>query len=204
MSGIEVPRWPTTSRELLAALPDPQNSEAWNEFDRRYGDVVRAFCLEKGLQLADAEDVTQQVFTAVSRQVGGFEYNPDRGRFRSWLVTVSLRAIWKVWKRQGRSQEITLSDLDVLLQPSDDGWLRDFSGAITEVAAKKIRSEFSKEEWTVYERSWLQEVPYVVIGRELGRSVSWVYQAKSRILKRLRQQVAILCEDIASPLPGLP
>lgn len=204
MSGIEVPRWPTTSRELLAALPDPQNSEAWNEFDRRYGDVVRAFCLEKGLQLADAEDVTQQVFTAVSRQVGGFEYNPDRGRFRSWLVTVSLRAIWKVWKRQGRSQEITLSDLDVLLQPSDDGWLRDFSGAITEVAATRIRAEFSQEEWTVYEQSWLQEVPYVVIGRELGRSVSWVYQAKSRILKRLRQQVAILCEDIASPLPGLP
>lgn len=204
MSGIGTPRWPTTSRELLAALPDPRNSEAWTEFDRRYGDVVRAFCVEKGLQLADAEDVAQQVFAAVSRQVVGFEYNPERGRFRSWLATVALRAIWKVLSRQGKSREIPLDEIQLLLQPSDDDWLRDFSGALVEVAAQRIRAEFSPEEWTVYEQSWQQDVPYVEIARELGRSLSWVYQAKSRVLKRLRQQIAILYDDIACPYPDRP
>ena len=199
MSGMEKPNWPTTSRGLLAALPDQRNSDALNEFDRRYGEVVLAFCLEKGLQAADAEDVAQQVFTAVHCQIGEFEYNPDRGRFRAWLITVALRAIWKIWNRNGTRKEVSLEDLTGLLQPTDNGWPSHFSAAVLEVATARIRSEYSAEEWTVFEQSWLHDVPYTRIADELGRSISWVYQAKSKILKRLRQQVATLVEDIATP-----
>lgn len=204
MDSRDSPSWPTTSRSLLAALPDAGNSQAWSEFDRRYGDVVRAFCLDKGLQLADAEDVTQQVFVAVSRRMHEFQYKPEEARFRSWLATVALRAIWKLWGQQRKSQQISLEDVQKLLQPIEQDWLSDYSGPLLNAAAKQIRVEFSAEEWQVFERSSLEDTPYTEIAAELSRSMSWVYQAKSRILKRLKQQIAILYDDIASPLRELP
>ena len=199
MSRVERRSWPSTSPELLAALPDVRNSLAWDEFDRRYGDLLRVFCIQKGLQDADAEDVTQQVFLEVARNIGEFSYDAARGRFRSWLVVVTQRAIWKVWQRRGQMREVPLDDFRHLLRPSSLDGIQGFQEAVLELASRQIRGEFSVEEWTVFERSFRNDIPSSEIAKALERSVSWVYQAKSRILKRLRQQVAVLCKDIAPP-----
>src|SRR5262245_58902393 len=95
--------WPTTSVRLVAALRRPEDHVAWERFSTEYGPALLEFCERRGLQRADAEDLVQTVFVGVHRKIGVLEFSEDRGRFRSWLSTIALRAIWKLrYRKNGR------------------------------------------------------------------------------------------------------
>jgi RNA polymerase sigma-70 factor, ECF subfamily len=190
-------RWRTTSWGLLRALGKTDNAEAWRQFDRRYGEIVRQFCRQRGLQHADAEDVAQRVFLDLDRRVGELAEGPERAKFRSWLSTVILRAIWKVRRRNGR--ELLSEDLDELSQASSAAETDEIGAAVFEVAVEQVRAEFDDQEWEVFERNWRRDQPHAVVARELGRPIGWVYRTKFRILQRLKQQVATLSANIAWP-----
>ena len=58
---------PTTRASLLFRLRDPQDHEAWVEFVTLYEPVVYRLLRRHGLQDADAREVMQELFLAVSR-----------------------------------------------------------------------------------------------------------------------------------------
>ncbi len=68
----------TTRPSLLRRLRDPQDHDAWREFDARYGELVLRYCLSRGLQHSDGEDVRQMVMLSLSRTLRSFEYSPRR------------------------------------------------------------------------------------------------------------------------------
>ena len=74
-----------TSANLLRALSRPEHREqAWQTFLTRYRPMIHAWCCRAGLQHADAEDVTAEVFAKLVRALDTFVY--DRRRlFRGWL-----------------------------------------------------------------------------------------------------------------------
>ena len=81
---------PTTRPSLLVRIRDARDAEAWREFVRLYSPLVYRFARRKGLQDADAADVTQDVMRAVMSSVRRLDYDPDRGSFRGWLFTLDL------------------------------------------------------------------------------------------------------------------
>lgn len=190
-------RWRTTSWGLLRAMGKTNNAEAWRQFDQRYGEIVRQFCLKRGLQYADAEDVAQRVFLDLDRRVGELAERPARAQFRAWLSTVILRAIWKVRRRSGR--EISWEGLDELSRACSAAGTDTINAAIVEVAVTHVQTEFDDEQWEVFERNWRRDQSHAEVARALGRPVGWVYRTKFKILQRLKQQVAALSANIAWP-----
>ena len=85
----------TTHTTLLARLTDGRDPAAWREFDERYGELIRSFARRQDLQPADCDDVAQDVLFSLSKAMPGFRYDPAKGKFRSYLKTVTLRAIFK-------------------------------------------------------------------------------------------------------------
>ena len=83
----------STHPSLLLRIRDSQDSLAWNEFAQLYAPIIHAFGRRRGLQEADAADVTQEVLRAVSRSVGRFQYEPSRGGFRHWLFTITRNKV---------------------------------------------------------------------------------------------------------------
>src|SRR5437763_4484713 len=75
-----------TRASLLARLGDPEDRAAWRQFVELYASLVYGFARQRGLQDADAADLTQEVFLAVARQAGRWQYDPQRGSFRGWLL----------------------------------------------------------------------------------------------------------------------
>jgi RNA polymerase sigma-70 factor (ECF subfamily) len=73
----------------LVRIRNAEDQRAWEEFVEIYTPLIYAFCRQRGLQDADAADVAQEVMRAVSRAIGGFDYQPERGRFRSWLFAIT-------------------------------------------------------------------------------------------------------------------
>jgi RNA polymerase sigma factor (sigma-70 family) len=83
-----------TGVNLLTQIKDGTNTDAWEEFVREYGPVVYGFARKRGLQDADAADITQEVLWSVSRFIGQKRYDPARGTLRGWLYTVARNKIF--------------------------------------------------------------------------------------------------------------
>jgi len=79
----------TTHVSLLLRLRlDESNESAWIEFINRYGGRIYQWCLQRKLQPADAEDVTQNVLMKLAKAIQTFEYDSSL-TFRGWLRTIT-------------------------------------------------------------------------------------------------------------------
>src|SRR2546423_13542864 len=76
---------PTTPASLLFRLRDSQDHEAWVEFVSLYEPVAYRLLRRHGLQDADAREVMQDLFLAVSRNIDRWDPAKERGSFRGWL-----------------------------------------------------------------------------------------------------------------------
>jgi RNA polymerase sigma-70 factor, ECF subfamily len=195
MSGQDP--FPTTVAPLLHDLCNRQDSAAWSLFTSRYAEVLICFCRRRGLQQADAEDISQHVLFAVSRQISRFQIRSDRGLFRSWLATIALREIWKRKRQLSQKPGSLLEDSEKLAEPACRSWLDDLNAAALETGMQRICPEFSPEEWNAFRRVWLSDEPCLKVAADIGKPASWVYRAKYRILDRLKREIRILADDSA-------
>jgi RNA polymerase sigma factor (sigma-70 family) len=190
-----------TSPSLLRRIRDPQDSGSWQVFVQTYGPLVYAYCRRSRLEENDAADVSQEVLMRVSNALKSFEYDPEKGRFRYWLGRIVLNEISRFFKSKGKRQSI---DANLASGPGMDGiageehWNEHFQTAILDSALKRIESEFEPETWKAFEAAWLQDLPSNEVAQRLSIQVEKVYVAKSRVLKRLKEELLLLCEDIPS------
>jgi RNA polymerase sigma-70 factor, ECF subfamily len=195
MSGQDF--FPTTVAPLLNALRNQEDSVAWRQFSARYAGVLICFCRRRGLQQADAEDISQQVMFAVSRQIRSFQQQADRGLFRSWLATIAIRAIWKQKRQLRRMSAGSLEGCEELAEPNGRSWLADFNAAVLDASLNRICPEFSAEEWAAFLRMWQSDEPCLAVAVDVCKPASWVYRTKYRILDRLKREIAGLADDSA-------
>lgn len=193
--------WPSTSGTLLGQLQNELSNPHWQTFLSIYEPVLISFCRRKGLQESDARDVTQISLIAVMKGIVGFTYDPVKGKFRSWLGTIVAREIARYRRKQFRAG-IQLVDQPAweLRTVSDDdvAWSLFFNREICNIALRRIESDFEDETWRAFELLWKQDVSPGVVAATMNRPVSWAYQAKFRVLKRLEEEVRFLSADIPS------
>ncbi len=193
---------PPTRPTLIWRIRNAQDHEAWKEFVRIYTPLIFGHCLRKGLQPADAEDVTQDVFTKVSQAIGKFDYRPEKGRFRAWLGKVVASAIRRSQSRPRQLDGWADMDVDSPLdvqeaRAEDSAWTEEFSHHIYQTALARVRPCFEEQSWQIFELLWCHDLPPVEVARRLGLSLESVFVAKHRVLKRLQQEVLHLAEDSA-------
>ena len=76
--------WPSTRPTLMLGIQNGRNDADWSTFLDLYLPIVLNYCRKRGLQEADALDVTQSVIERVRRFI--HRYDPGAGRFRGWLA----------------------------------------------------------------------------------------------------------------------
>ncbi|MBX9628695.1 MAG: sigma-70 family RNA polymerase sigma factor [Gemmataceae bacterium] len=193
---------PTDTRaSLLVRLRDPADRVSWGLFAAVYGPLVKGYCRHHGLQDADADDVSQEVLLRVTRSIGGFEYDPGRGRFRDWLGTVARNAVRRFHGRQAGAPRGTGADDRPELDGADPGdpdpeWVARYQAGLLAAACDRARPHFEPHTWRAFERAWLDQVPAADVAAELGLPIHAVYVAKSRVVGRLRAELAYLAEDM--------
>ena len=186
-----------TRLSLLARLEDPEDQAAWAQFVELYGSLIYGFARDRGLQDADAADLTQEVFLAISRTAGRWRFDPARGSFRGWLFGVTRHHLARFLERRG-SQPLGSGDSNAQARlneaPSpDDGlaaaWEKEFQQQLFRVASERIRDHFAPTTWEAFWRTaTLGESP-AAVAEQLGLSVGAVYVARSRILARLTEEI---------------
>ena len=65
---------PETRASLIGRLNEPASDEVWTEFVVIYRPLIYRVAIAKGLQHADAEDLTQDALTTIRRSLSTFEH----------------------------------------------------------------------------------------------------------------------------------
>ena len=197
-----MPRTPSTNRSLLARLRTQKDAEAWSLFVELYTPLVYRYARRRGLQDADAGDVAQKVITRVFRALKTFRYDPKKGRFRDWLGTITRREVIRHLGREARGKGAGRGRGDSVARrlPSapEGDWLEEFNAHVLRTAVDRIRNQFDETTWKAFDLTWLRSVEPQDAARQLGKSVAWLYKARFRVLKRLREEVAFIADDAAA------
>ena len=182
---------PETRESLLASLNSPVADESWREFAAIYRPLIFRVAVAKGLQHADAEDLTQETLTAVERSLDSYE--ASRGSFRSWLYQITRNLVVNHLTRGRETVGTGDSNVARLLaqhpQSGDDTatlFRLEYRRARFQQAAASVRAEFHESTWDAF---WLTAVDLRSIrsvAEQLGKSQGAVRVARCRVLDRLR------------------
>jgi RNA polymerase sigma-70 factor (ECF subfamily) len=139
-------------------IRDAQDAASWRTFADAYAPLICRYSRRRGLQDADADDVTREVLAEVARCVRTFEYRPERGRFRDWLGTLTCRRVWRLLQRQGRGGAAAPGQaLDEQAGPPPDGeWVAEFNAGLLRGALERVRPHCTEATWRMFERVWLE------------------------------------------------
>ena len=203
-------RWPDTRPSIMVRIGNGDQN-AWSEFVEIYRPLIYAFAHSRGLQDADADDVTQRV----SAKVNGFEYDQGKGHFRGWLGRVTAREIMRRIRclnvqAGAKAKMIRRQPWKAFHRLKTKSTGIGFRSALADRALARIRSEFSVGEWEVFEAvafrriatseglqyEQIQPPPYKLEAEKRGKEVSWVYQVKYQITKCLKQEIVYLAESL--------
>ena len=183
------------------------DADAWAEFVDLYGPLIYRYGRRRGLQDADAADLSQDVLREVARSIGRFQYDPSLGRFRNWLFVVAQRRLFSQFQRTQR-QTAGSGDTSVLatlheVPSSDDeqaAWEDEYRRHLFTWACEQVRCEFEEHTWSAFWQTAVEEQKPQDVADALGMKVGSVYVAKNRVLARLRVKVAEVEESAAQDL----
>lgn len=189
---------PLTSPSLLLRIRNPGDTESWQTFQEIYAPIIRAYCRRRAVQATDTDDIVQEVLSVVAKSIQTFEYSPEKGRFRAWLGTVTANELKSFISSRANRQSPTLSDGSFSQLPNadpDSDWIAIFSEHIFQVACDRVRQDFEPAKWECFETTWVDRISAPEVAERLGIPVHSVYVNKSRVRKRLEEEVSMLADD---------
>ena len=142
-----------------------------------------------GLQDADAADLAQDVFAVLVRKLPEFNHDPRRS-FRGWLHTVLLNR----WRDRTRHTPASLPNDVPAPDPIEEIHESEYRRHLVDRALRLMRSDFETTTWRACWGCVAEGRPAAEMAAELGLSVAAVYIARSRVLRRLRQELAGLID----------
>lgn len=189
-----------TGVTVFALLADLNNKAAWDHFVDRYAPRIYRWCVLRGLQDADARDVSQAVLVKLFVHLG--TYDPDRGRFRTWLGRVVKNALNDFLRSQQRRhfQGVGDSWAQSILDSAEAG--EDLAQAMDEEFERELLAEakvvvqqrVEPSSWQAFILTALESWEPASVATHLGMTVTAVYMARHRIQKMLAREIARLEE----------
>ena len=178
---------------LERARANDQN--AWTRLAALYRPLVLFWCRRANCPAADAEDVAQDVLAGVAAGLGGFRRDRPGDSFRGWLRGITRNQVLMYFRRnRGRPQPVGGSEAqgqvrnlpDPLVEPPDE---EAEVSLIYRRAVGQVRGEFEPRTWDMFWRTVVEGIPTATVADELATTPAAVRQAKSRVLRRLKQEM---------------
>jgi RNA polymerase sigma-70 factor (ECF subfamily) len=180
---------------LKAARPDASD---WNRLQGVYLPLIERW-LSRVPGLGDeSADLAQEILIVVFREVPRFDRRRE-GSFRAWLRQVTVNKIRNWGRKRHRRPVVGLDPADEFLErlsdPNDDlarEWDHDHDKHVVEKLLAAVQRDFTPATWEAFQRFGVEGVPAGRVAQELGLSENAVILAKSRVLKRLREEAGDL------------
>jgi RNA polymerase sigma-70 factor, ECF subfamily len=191
------PSPPETRTSLIMRLPNAADVAAWEEVVAVYGPFVYRLALRRGLQSADADDLVQEVFGAMSKSIAKWLERDDRGRFRAWLLRIARNTSVNFLTRPrhrslgvgGEEAARALAELPMPESHANSEFDLEYRREVFRWAAEQVRDSVAESTWLAFYWSHIDSRSVKDVAQQLGISVGTVYVARSRVMSRLQELV---------------
>lgn len=189
----------TISSSLLVGVRSFR-ADAWRRLLHIYGPLVFHWCTKAGVPAHDAEDLGQEVFRAVATRIDGFERAGPRDTFGGWLRTITRHKVADHWRKKSRQPDVVSGEAiglenqpaadgePSILSPRQDETTEQVQGFVYQRALSLIRSEFRESSWKAFWATAVEGRATADVAADLNMTAMAVRKAKSRVLRRLREE----------------
>lgn len=190
--------FPETRASMLSAMRGTEHGgSAWREFFACYAPPVFRVACKHGLTRDDAEDIVQQVMINVSRHIKNFRYDRDRGRFRSWVQSITANKVRDRLRMGVRRHEQASVPFE---EDRGDGadlseetlWAQEWLLQDTLWCLEQVRDEIAPHRYEAFRLYAIEGLPADEVAKQVGMTKGHVYVTRSQIAKRIRQLMSTL------------
>ena len=182
-----------TSISLLERLrlgPDPAG---WQRLVDLYTPLIRGWLAGHGVSPTDLDDILQEVFGTLLRELPDFQHDLRRGAFRRWLRTIALNRLRNFWRARARSAgpdpEPLLAQLEDPASDLNRRWDEEHDRHVARRLLELLEPEFEPTTWKAFQLLVLEGLETRAVAEQLKITPNAVRIAKSRVLSRFRQEV---------------
>jgi RNA polymerase sigma-70 factor (ECF subfamily) len=176
------------------AAADQESCRSWERFYHLCDEVVRRYVATHPLPADEAEDCVQDVWISLVRRLRTWRYDPQRGRFETWLYRLvqivasdRMRGLMRRRRLKDRiCQSWVQGECDDEASPSQQHEGR----TEFEALLKEIRGNVSQVNYRLLKRRWIEDVKVAEVAAELGLSSAQVWFREHRMRKKLRRVLA--------------
>jgi RNA polymerase sigma-70 factor (ECF subfamily) len=196
MSEASSQRTPASLLQQLRGAAAASTQDAWRRFVALYTPLLLLWACRVGAGEQDAPDLVQDVFLVLAREMPRFRHDPGQ-RFRAWLWTI-LRNKWldRVRERAAEPAAAGGDAVEGLAVPDnvEEFAEQEYRACLIARAIELMRAELPEAKWRACHEYVIHGRPAAEVARDLGMTVNRVYLAKSRILRRVRQELQDLLD----------
>jgi RNA polymerase sigma factor (sigma-70 family) len=191
-----------TRRSLLLRLKNWGDQESWQRFFDTYGELIRRLAIKSGLTETEAQDVMQETLLAVAKNIGRFQYDPLRGSFKGWLLTVTRRRIADQFRKrppagQARAHKSTdtrkTATIDRVADPAEMDleamWDAEWQNNLLATALQRVKRRVRARQFQIFNMLVTRNWPAPKVACTLGVSLGQVYLVKHRLGGMLRKEI---------------
>ncbi len=179
------------SPSMLSRLRS-HDAQAWDRFYRVFSRVLYQWCRKKGLQAADAEDITQDAVLAIPDALKKFDRCRTGDDFRRWLYTITKHRIIDYFRSHDREIPVgLLDDLAQTVGQVESQIENDRLWAIYQHALKIIRPKLEESTWRIFQLINTSHRKAADVADELGIETTAVRKVKWRVNRMLRETIIL-------------
>jgi RNA polymerase sigma-70 factor (ECF subfamily) len=184
------------TRQSLLIRAQTGEKNAWKDLTELYRPLTLGWLNRQGVPACDLEDLRQEVLLSVVKHLPGFQHSGQRGAFRAWLRTIVCRRTADYSRAidadtQARGGSGAIAALKQTADPDSElnrQWDEEHDWYVLRCLLALVEEEFEPITLQAFRRLALEGASGANAAQELGLSVAAVYVAKSRVLRRIRQE----------------
>ena len=193
----------TTSLSLLRRLAESGEGEDWQTLLLIYKPFIQKVVMSYPALASQAEDITQEVMLILLRELPAFQ-RQRTGSFRAWLRNITVNQMRSSLRKSKRYHQASaevknaLEQVESLADPQSVAakkWDEEHDRTVMQKVIDLVRPTIQPQTWLAFERYAIADIPPAQVAEELGLSLNSVLLAKSRVLKRLREEAKGLVDD---------
>lgn len=195
-----------TSTTMLRDLKNNPDSIRWQEFVRIYSpffkNTLRSINAKNNLYIKEDyfDDIIQEVFIVLVKQFASFEYDRNKGHFKSFLYKIVFNTAMKFNEMATRNYREIIEE-NINAKRDENSALRYREEALEKENQEVVQElfqlimerifasgKFTEESKTIFLKLVSEEATVDELAEQYNKSANTIYQIKNRILKAIHER----------------
>jgi RNA polymerase sigma-70 factor (ECF subfamily) len=194
-----------TRHSLLSRLKDWNDQESWRDFFETYAKLIYRTAIRAGLTDTEAQDVVQETVIAAAKHLPEFDYDPQKGSFKTWLMRQTKWRIVSQYRRRQRGAHLSIhrsgndtrtGTIERIADPAGPAveatWDAEWEEALVGAAMTRVRKQVDPKQFQIFDLYVVKKWSVLRISRALNVNPAAVYLAKHRVSKLIKKEITRL------------